>query len=862
MPGWFYRSIFLLVSMLFVTLPVNVLAQTVFNFSSNDLQLGWIKKNNDQWSLSSLQVNGKKLALGGHEGAFAIIYSAQKPEEKALPSYRALFGKTFVEGVDKFAVSKFDKMLNAVCFNEAGNITQVFPNRVYRKGDSLFMTADNEYATIHSKWLVSRYQNGNELIITSTLTAKKDGYYSMTTPSIIELDEAMIQWATVPGYFQGATVAKELALAYGYGQGIPGKPVVLRDLNAATLTSIIATKNGYTIAASAAPGYARQAWTGDKNTHSEWKLGLGVMNPKGAFTPVLYYPVLGQENSWLTKGQQRTLQYHFSISKQNWYNMLMHVIDDINHFPSSLALRRNTRQSLTDRIMVMTDYLKTDSTSLWNQVNYQGLEIGAQSYLGSVAASDKDAMKNSDYGAMWMVASILHDKDSVLNKTRLPYARNFKLAQQETDPGFFQGAAIGQYYLKKSHRFVEEWGNYVEPMALTYYTMLDDGNILLFNPDDTIVRDRLKLGADKLLQWQKEDGSWEVAYDRSTRAPLFKEIKDYRPTFYGMIVAYKILKDPLYLEAAKKGADWYWEEGIKNGFFLGVCGDSRFVPDFATAQTAQCYLDLFELTKVEKYKMAAIAAARYYISSIYTHPATREEVVVDGHTLQQWQIGQNGLSFEHGGNFGSSVRRGPILLAGHAGLFIRMFELTGDSVFINMARAGAIGRDAFVDPVTSVASYYWSFMNKGAGPFPHHAWWQIGWIMDYLLAEAHLRSGGEIDIPSGFITPKVGPHKSYGFRPGKLYGRQVNLRLFPGFVHTGNVNVEYLTFTNGQKVYLVLMNDVGEKTTIDVLLDATKTGMDLKTIKELNKANAASLNVNKPISTSLSSYGLKVYVVE
>jgi hypothetical protein len=753
-------------------------------------------------------------------------------------------------------------VLAPVCFNESGIITQVFPNNIYRKSDSLFMNAGNEYATISSAWFVKRYSGGNELIITSTLTAKKEGYYSMTTPSIMELNEAMIQWATVPGYFQGAAVAKELALAYGYGQGIPGKPVVLREQNAATLTSIISSKSGYTIAASAAPGYAREAWTGDKNTHGEWKLGLGVMNPKGAFSPVLYYPVLGQENSWLAEGQQRTLQYHFSISEQNWYNMLRHVIDDINHFPSSLAVRRNTRQSLSDRIMAMTDFVKADSTSLWNQENYQGLQIGAQSYLGSVIGSDKDAMKNSDYGAMWMVASILRDKDSILHKTRLPYARNFKLVQQETDPGFFQGSAVGQYYLKKSHRFVEEWGNYVEPIALTYYTMLDDGNILLFNPNDTTLRKRLQLGADKLLQFQKPDGSWEVAYDRSTRAPIFKEIKDYRPTFYGMIVAWRILKDPKYLNAARKGADWYWKNGVQHGFFLGVCGDSRFVPDFATAQTAQSYLDLFDITKEEKYRTAAIAAARYYISSIYTHPVSREKVTVDGRTLEQWQIAQNGLSFEHGGNFGSSGRRGPILLADHAGLFVRIFELTRDSVFINMARAAAIGRDAFVDPATSVASYYWSFMNRGSGPFPHHAWWQIGWIMDYLLAEAHLRSGGEINIPSGFITPKVGPHKSYGFQPGKLYGQQVHLRLFPGFVQIDNTNVEYLTFTNGQKVYLVLMNDTGEKTTINLHVDTKRTGIDLKTIKELNNANAALFEANKLISTSLPSYGLKVYALE
>jgi hypothetical protein len=837
-------------------------AQKTLAFSGHNIKLGWVKKIGDKWSLVSLRLKDKEITLSGNEGSFTIIYSQQKPEEKATAANRALFGETFVEGVDKFPRTEFDRVLNSVSFNEAGTATQLFPSSLTRKGDSLFITADNEYASIRSKWVVSHYNGGVELMITSTMMAKKDGYYSMSTPSIMELKESMLRWATVPGYFQGATVAKNIVLAEGYGQGIPGKPVVLRDRNATTLTAIVSATNGLTVAASAAPGYGRDIWTNDKNTHLEWKLGLGVMNRKGAFTPMLYYPVLGQKNSLLKKDEEITSQYYLSISDQDWYSMLRHVINDINHFPSSLSIRRNISQSLSDRIMAMTDYVKEDSTSLWNRETFQGLEIGAQSYLGGVTGSDKDAMKNSDYGAMWMVASVLQDKDSILLKTRLPYARNFKLVQQETEPGFFRGAVVGQYYLKKSRRFVEEWGNYVEPIALTYYTMLDDGNILLFNPSDTLLKKRLKLGADKLLEWQKEDGSWEVAYDRTTMLPLFKDIKDYRPTFYGMVVAYKILKEKKYLDAARKGADWYFEEGVKKGFFLGVCGDTRFVPDFATAQTAQSYLDLFEITKEEKYKEAAILAARYYISSIYTHPISDDTITVKGQKMQQWQIAQNGLGFEHGGNFGSATKSGPILLADHAGLFVRIFELTHDSVFINMARAGAIGREAFVDPATSVASYYWSSLNRGAGPFPHHAWWQIGWIMDYLLQEAHLRSGGAITIPSGFITPKVGPHKSYGFQQGKLYGRAVNLRLFPGLVNTGNANVEYLTFASDQKIYLVLMNDLSETTTANLLLDGKKLGKFFKSIKELNGGKIISLNENRSTMIDLAPYDLKAYELE
>lgn len=113
----------------------------------------------------------------------------------------------------------------------------------------------------------------------------------------------------------------------------------------------------------------------------------------------------------------------------------------------------------------MHRYVTDPVTSLWQTETYQGVTIGAQAYRGGVLNAQGDAMKNSDHGAMWMLAQL--SGDPALVRDRLPFARNFKLQQQERTPGFFGGAAAGQYYLAKSQRFTEEWGDYVEPVALT-----------------------------------------------------------------------------------------------------------------------------------------------------------------------------------------------------------------------------------------------------------------------------------------------------------------------------------------------------------------------------------------------------------
>jgi len=395
-----------------------------------------------------------------------------------------------------------------------------------------------------------------------------------------------------------------------------------------------------------------------------------------------------------------------------------------------------------------------------------------------------------------------------LVRDRLPHARNFKLEQQNTDEGFFEGAARGQYYLYKSKKFVEEWGAYVEPVASTYYILSDLGNIALFDPSDKEVRKRIRLGADKLLDWMKPDGSWPVAFDEKTKSEMFTDLGDRRPTFYGLLIAHKILGDQKYLDGATKAADWIIENAVKPLQFVGVCGDSRFAPDFATAQIAQALLEIYDITGDTKYKDAGVRTTQFYASAVFTHPlATSTKKSYQETQLVDWQLNQMGLSFEHGGTIGSATTHGPILLASHAGLFIRVHQMTGDPLLRDLARAGALARSsAFANPSSGVASYYWFKMNNGPGNYPHHAWWQIGWITDYLISEASLRSNDKITFPRGFFTPKVGPHAAYGFAPGKIYGKPAVLAWGDANLEQADVDCLFAKSEDNSTHFVILLN--------------------------------------------------------
>jgi len=786
------------------------------------MQLIW-REGKNGYQLQSLALKdgaGGKKQLTMATQQRTILYAKNKPLDKSATVY-SHDGKLihFPDSQYRYVIPIWSQSLSPVSLNTAGEVLHYQPTIVASASHSgLRFQYENEKIALSEEWNLDP-DHTHDIRVQMTLKAKQSGYYSLSSPSLAIGDRKQFQWAVIPGLFQGAALNPDFVDAYAYGHGIPDRPVIVRERTASTLAALLTTQSGVTLATVAEPGTARDPWLKDTKTHADWKLGLSLMNRNNELTPTLYHPVLGEAGSYLNEGQEITFSFRYTIQQTSWYNVLGHVIKDVYKFSDFLKLKE-TNRSLTDRLYAMYDYVLADSTSKWRTVNDKNTVIGAQDYLGGVYGSAKDAMKNSDYGAMWMLARLTGD--TTLKQQRLPAALNFKLQQQQRKPGFFYGSAAGQYYLYRSQQFTEEWGPYSEPIGTSYYMLMDIGNILLFEPDRSDLKQALRKAADWLLSKMHPDGHWEVAYDNKSGRLMFEDLSDLRPTFYGLLVAHQLLKDEKYRAGAIKAANWFVEHAAKKGWFLGVCGDTRFAPDFATAQSIQALLDMYTLTKDSRYQTAAYQVAKYYTTSIYTHPIpSRELKRVNGTARQDWEISQAGLGFEHGGIMGSANHHGPILLSSHAGLFVRLYAQTKDSLLLDMARAAAWGRDAFVDANTGVASYYWDAMNKGAGPFPHHAWWQLGWITDYLLSEAAVRSNGKISFPSGFITPKVGPHRSYGFDKGRIFGAPVDLKMEKGLIDLDNAQIDYILATNSdnKQLYIVLLNNSVDQQEIQLRVD-------------------------------------------
>lgn len=813
---------------------MSICAQESLSLSNGKINILW-EKHEGKWVMTLFEgktPEGYKM-FGRPSGKYNLIYDNVKPTIKPLAIVENGDTLDFPEQTFRYVKPDFLRAISAVPMNRAGRYSTFFPDRGWKEGGTVVFEHPTEYGVYKAKWeFDDKYHS--DINVEISLTVNQEGYYSLPTPTISTLVEDDLGWGIVPGFYQGNQLQESFPLSYVYAQGLPKYPVLCRESTITTMASIMSNKAGMTMAIIPEPGQDRNPYEKDEVTHvKSWNIALSHMNRELQLTPMAYRPVLGEKGSYLKKGETAKFRIRITLQDSDWYTVYKHAVYDIYHLDYSFKLKEN-KQSLTDRLMKLYDYVMDDKTALWNEEMYKGKKIIAQSYMSGVSGADKDAMKNSDIGAVWMLAKLT--QDSLMKETRIPGIRNFKILQQVRE-GFFKGAVEGQYYLAKSKRFTEEWGSHFEPVAITYYTMADLGNILLFEPDNKEILELLKNGAERLLDWQRPEGNWVVAYDHTTHKPIYTDLTDLRPTFYGLIIAYKILGDKKYLVAAKKAADWLIDHSIQKGHFLGVCGDARFVNDFATIQIAGAMLELYELTSVQRYLDAAIKTGKMYTTSIYTHPIPSRDIkYLNGKKVEDWQLSQVGLNFEHGGSMGSAVNAGPILLTSHCAFFLKLYSLTKDEIFRDMARLGALGRDAFVNEETGVASYYWNRFDHGAGLFPHHAWWQIGWIYDYLLAEAELRSNGKISFPRGFMTPKVGTHRTAGFASGIVDGKKASLILRKDLVSVDNPNVDYITAESedGSVLFVVLLNNQAKENNLNMIVMSSQLASD-KEMKDYTK---------------------------
>lgn len=149
---------------------------------------------------------------------------------------------------------------------------------------------------------------------------------------------------------------------------------------------------------------------------------------------------------------------------------------------------------------------------------------------------------------------------------RLPHMRNFKLIcrpGRRSQPRRGHGTVLP---VEKA-KFVEEWeaiSNRSASRTIRSWTWA----ISCSSNGTTRCCAAVSGQAERLLSLQRADGGCRGLRQHDGK-PLFTDLKDLRPTFYGFVVAYKLLGERKYLDAAVRGADWFVRNAVDKGLSPG-----------------------------------------------------------------------------------------------------------------------------------------------------------------------------------------------------------------------------------------------------------------------------------------------------
>src|SRR5690606_8292866 len=256
-----------------------VKSQDRVHLANEKVKIEWQKtgKGYEIHHLSFMSGN-KWLEVPHPSGEYTLLSSMAKPSEKAEEKLLTSFGGDFPGKEYRYLLSKWDDRTRDVSLNTAGEAIHFFPEKATQLGDQKILF-EKETASGKLKMVWTLDPNyPQDILISQSVEIMVPGYYSFSSPSLATVPVEELEWATVPGYFHGNYIGDDLTVAYAYGNGVPARPIIFSENTASTLSPIISSKQGFSLAVIPDPTLGRDPWEKDTHTHSNWFVGLSHMN--------------------------------------------------------------------------------------------------------------------------------------------------------------------------------------------------------------------------------------------------------------------------------------------------------------------------------------------------------------------------------------------------------------------------------------------------------------------------------------------------------------------------------------------------------------------------------------------------------
>ena len=558
------------------------------------------------------------------------------------------------------------------------------------------------------------------------------------------------------------------------------------------------------------------AWPGGASPH----FGLMIRDNAGAVQPSIYGPVPGTPAANATPAKPLKFSFRVLVQAGDWYAGYRTAADEVFGLRD---YRHNVGVSLTDAALNMIALIKDDEAGGW-----------------------------------WYRAKAFYQIESKNGSTHASPLTLLSLYRLTGDEEIWRRRALPTMEFLLSRRSAhfsplpQDTGEY-DPGGM-------DGPVHFFGTTTF-------------------GGAWELT---GRRTAVFRDVAlpgagvrsvgsyNHSQSFDEWLGRYELTGETNALQQARALADRYIkttinqaptaELGAQPFFFI------QFVPDW------EGLLRLFEATGEKRYLDAAAFGARQLMTGIWTQPAfpAGEATIHPGgqfpadtlpsfrgpapfrlgtprkpndtpeHQTPAWIVSNVGLGFEQPSTLSHRVNR-LIYQMFWAPDFLRLARHTGDRMFETYARNAVIGRWANYPGyyVTGFTDLPLNPRYPLEGPdvtdfYYHHIAPHLAWTIDYLVAEAALRSHGKISFPS---QRQVGyayfDSREYGHAPGNVFdSKGVWLWFKRGLVSIDNPQVNYLAAHSRNQFLLVLMNENTEAEQAAVRFSSEALKFDPQRLKE------------------------------
>ncbi len=331
-------------------------------------------------------------------------------------------------------------------------------------------------------------------------------------------------------------------------------------------------------------------------------------------------------------------------------------------------------------------------------------------------------------------------------------------------------------------------------------------------------------------------------------------------TWMSSLFMYKATGEQKYLDKAVKDADDYLANRIdthQTGFTDPLAGGFFFWTGFSPRWIY--LLELYELTKEQRYLDAAQQGARYFTMYCWMSPQIPNDSILvnkggkapiywyleskghhqmycDEELAPAWRLSEIGLTPE---SSGTSTGHRAIFMANFAPWMMRVGYYANDEYLRDVAKASTVGRYRNF-PGYHINTARTTIYEKADYPLRKHLDLSVNsfhynhimpmasMLLDYMVTDAFVKSDSQIDFPSEFIEGYAYlQNKFYGHKAGSWYGDEAWLWMPPKLIETGSVELNYITARGtDNKLYIALSNQSPE-----VVKTWVKINTDLVTLQ-------------------------------